>query len=158
MAKNSAHDEHRPNIKLYVMVFAALMVLTFVTVAISKVHLPRPQAIALGLLVATVKASLVAAVFMLLWGEKKLISRILLVTGACAAILILPLLDLSLVSSQITQKVSVAEQHPEEHAAHAESVTETVTLEHAAPAAKPKPAKAAKAKPAKGKSAKKKAR
>ena len=72
--KASAHgDEHRPNVKVYIGVFAALMICTLLTVVVSKFHLPRPQAIALGLAIALFKASLVGALFMHLWGEGKLI-------------------------------------------------------------------------------------
>ena len=121
MAKNknaqkpAAHDEHAPNVGLYLKVFGALMVLTLITVAISKVHLPRPQAIALGVFVACVKASLVAAVFMHLWGENKLIHKLLWLTVAGAAILVIPMIDSALVSKLITMPVSVAEQHPAGH-------------------------------------------
>jgi cytochrome c oxidase subunit 4 len=68
-----AHADHAPNVKLYMGVFAALMVLTVVTVWISKFHLSIGAAVALGMFVASIKAGLVAAVFMHLWGEKKLI-------------------------------------------------------------------------------------
>ncbi len=146
MAKNNKnHDEHRPNVGLYLKVFGALMVLTLITVAISKVHLARPAAIALGLAVASVKAGLVCAIFMHLWGENKLIHKALLITLAGAAILIIPLIDSALVAGKITAPVSVAEQHPgghgEEHGAAAHS-TEPVKVE--LPAAKPAAKKAAK--------------
>src|SRR4051812_37536355 len=100
MSKNSdaSRDEHRPDVGMYVKVFGALMVLTLVTVAISKVHLPRPQAIALGLFVACIKASLVGALFMHLWGENKLIHNALYITVAGAMIMILPLLDCVMIS------------------------------------------------------------
>lgn len=111
---NSAHDEHRPNVKLYIAVFAALLALTLVTVIVSKFHLPRPQAIALGLAVASAKAGLVAAIFMHLWGEQRLIFKILLVTAFFGSILILPLLDCALILPQATQRMPVAEQHPHE--------------------------------------------
>jgi len=112
--KDAAHDPHRPNVALYVKVFAALMVLTLITVAISKIHLPRPQAIGLGLFVALLKASLVGALFMHLWGEKKLIHRTLWITVAGAAILILPIIDVVMVSRRITSPADVAAQHPGE--------------------------------------------
>ena len=127
--KNAHHDDHRPNVGLYIKVFAALMVLTLVTVVISKFHMPRPQAIALGLFVASIKASLVAALFMHLWGEKKLIHTFLYGTVACAAILILPLIDCAILVHRATTRMSVAEQHPAEHGSgHG--------AEHAAPAEK----------------------
>ena len=125
--KDAQHDEHRPDVGMYVKVFGALMVLTLVTVAISRVHLPRPQAIALGLFVALIKASLVGALFMHLWGENKLIHKTLWITVACAAILVLPLIDFMVVSRRITSPADVATQHPVE--GHTEAVTETLKLE-----------------------------
>lgn len=67
------HAEIDKHVRQYMMVFAALVVLTFITVGASYLHLPAGPALALGLLIATVKASLVAAVFMHLSSEKKLI-------------------------------------------------------------------------------------
>lgn len=114
-----SHDEHRPNVKSYVLVFAALMALTLITVAISNLHLPRPQAIALGLAVAAVKAGLVGAIFMHLWGENKLVHKFLYVTGACALILIVGIIDARLLRPKLTGRVAVAEQHPDEGKAEA---------------------------------------
>jgi cytochrome c oxidase subunit IV len=75
------------------VVFVALLGLTIVTVAISYLHLPRPTAIALGLAVATVKASMVAAVFMHLISERKVILYLLGLTVFCAlVVLLLPIL------------------------------------------------------------------
>lgn len=118
MSKNpdAAHDEHRPNVALYVKVFAALMVLTLVTVAISKIHLPPAQAIALGLFVALIKAGLVGALFMHLWGENKLIHKAIWITVGFGAVLILPILDFVLISGRITSPADVANQHPPAHA------------------------------------------
>ena len=128
--KNSQHDEHRPNVGLYVKVFGALMVLTLITVAISKVHLPRPQAVGLGLFVAMIKASLVGALFMHLWGENKLIHKALWITVACGAILVLPLIDAALAVNKPTSPADVAAQHPGGHGgAEAHHSTEPVTVE-----------------------------
>jgi caa(3)-type oxidase subunit IV len=138
MAKNkdAQHDEHRPDVGLYVKVFAALMVLTMITVIISKFHLPRPQAIGLGLFVAVIKASLVGALFMHLWGENKLIHRALMITVAAGAILILPLIDCVIISHRITTPVDVASQHPNESAEGHENATEPIKLEAPAPVLK----------------------
>lgn len=143
MAKNntSQHDEHRPDVGMYVKVFGALMVLTLITVAISKVHLPRPQAIGLGLFVASIKAALVGALFMHLWGENKLIHKMLWITVGCGAIMVISMIDFALVTSRSTSPIAVADQHPGGHGesheqAHIETVTEIVTL--------PAPAKTAK--------------
>jgi hypothetical protein len=113
------------------------MVLTMVTVIISKFHLPRPQAIGLGLFVAVIKASLVGALFMHLWGENKLIHNALFITVTAASILLLPLIDCVILSSRITSPVDVASQHPNEGGErHVETVTETIKLEAPAPAPK----------------------
>ena len=69
------------------------MALTIVTVAVSYLHLPTPMAIAVALLVATIKGSLVACYFMHLISEKKLIYAVLAVTVAFfIALLALPVL------------------------------------------------------------------
>jgi cytochrome c oxidase subunit 4 len=70
----------RKEIRRYLTVFVALGVLTLITVGISRLHLPTWQAIALGLFVAIVKGSLVAAFFMHLLSERKLIYAVLVLT------------------------------------------------------------------------------
>ena len=54
-------DRH---VKVYITVFVALMILTVVTVAISRFHPPVAIAVTIALLVATIKGSLVACYFM----------------------------------------------------------------------------------------------
>jgi caa(3)-type oxidase subunit IV len=136
---HGGHDDHRPDVGLYLKVFGALMVLTAVTVIISKFHLPRPQAIALGLLVAGTKAALVGAIFMHLWGEKKLIHKFLWVTVGCGAILVIGIVDSHLTAERRLERAPVADQHPDEGGEKA-SISETVTLPpaEAKPAAKKK--------------------
>lgn len=84
-AHGPGHDDSpeaiRKEIRKYLMVFGALAVLTIITVAISQLHLPTGQAIALALVVAAVKGSLVAAFFMHLISERKLIYGVLLFTA-----------------------------------------------------------------------------
>jgi len=64
------------------MVGATLLVFTGVTVALSYVDFGAPKAnVAVAMLVATFKAGLVAAIFMHLAAEKRLIYRILIFTG-----------------------------------------------------------------------------
>ena len=70
-------DKH---VRIYITVFAALLVLTLVTVAISRFHLPVHQAVTIALIVATIKGSLVACYFMHLISEKKLIYAVLALT------------------------------------------------------------------------------
>jgi cytochrome c oxidase subunit 4 len=70
----------RKEIRRYLIIFFMLGILTLVTVAIAQLNLPNWQAIALGLFVATVKGSLVAAFFMHLVSERKLIYAVLAMT------------------------------------------------------------------------------
>lgn len=78
-------DRH---VRVYIMVFVALMVLTVVTVAVSYLDLSVPVAVAVALFVATVKGTLVAAYFMHLVSEKKLIYAVLLLTVAFFLVLL----------------------------------------------------------------------
>jgi cytochrome c oxidase subunit 4 len=83
-------DKH---VRIYITVFAALMVLTIVTVAISRVHLPTHLAVTVAMLVAGIKGSLVACYFMHLISEKKLIYGVLALTAVFfVALLALPVI------------------------------------------------------------------
>lgn len=73
-------DEIRKHVRTYILVFVALMALTVITVAVSYLHLDVKWAIAVALLIATIKGSLVAGFFMHLISEKKLIYATLLLT------------------------------------------------------------------------------
>jgi cytochrome c oxidase subunit IV len=81
MTSDHAVDIDR-HVKVYITVFVALMVLTIVTVAISRLHLSVPIAVTVALLVAIIKGSLVACYFMHLISEKKLIYAVLALTVA----------------------------------------------------------------------------
>lgn len=90
-------EDHAANIdahvRQYLIVFGALMLLTIVTVAVYYIHLGTVARISLALFIASIKASLVAAFFMHLISEKKLIYTLLMITGAFfVALLFLPFL------------------------------------------------------------------
>ena len=78
------HDDHHDvskHVRKYLMVGALLMVFTIITVALSYFDFGSHKAnIAIGMLVATIKAGLVAMIFMHLSAEKQLIYRILIFT------------------------------------------------------------------------------
>jgi cytochrome c oxidase subunit IV len=94
MTDHAAHDHAEPHhhghddspeairkeVRKYLYVFGALAVLTVITVAIAQLHLPTWQAVALALVVAGVKGSLVAAFFMHLLTERRLIYAVLVFT------------------------------------------------------------------------------
>jgi caa(3)-type oxidase subunit IV len=80
------HEEYAHNVQKhvrgYLMVGAALLAFTALTVALSYVNFGTRKAnIAVAMLVATFKAGLVAAIFMHLAAEKRLIYRVLIFTG-----------------------------------------------------------------------------
>ena len=84
-------EEVKKHVRTYVAVFAALAVLTVVTVAVSYLHLPTAQAVTVALFVACIKGALVAAFFMHLISEKKLVTSILILTAFfLVTLLILP--------------------------------------------------------------------
>ncbi len=81
----------KEHVRVYVVVFVALAVLTVVTVGISYLQLPTALAISVALMVATVKAGLVAGYFMHLVSEEKVILWLLLLWAAfLVALMILP--------------------------------------------------------------------
>ena len=88
-------EEIKREMWVYIGVFVALAALTGLTVfARYQLHLPMSGTIAVALVIASVKGSLVAAFFMHLLNEKKLIYSILLLTVIFfAALLWLPVHD-----------------------------------------------------------------
>ena len=73
---------------VYLAVFAALAVLTAVTVGASYMHLARPQAIAVGVCIAAVKVSLIVFFFMHMKFEGRII-RWLMVAALFFALILL---------------------------------------------------------------------
>ena len=95
MTSDHAVDIDR-HVRVYITVFVALMVLTIITVAISRLHLSVPIAVTVALLVAIIKGSLVACYFMHLISEKKVIYAVLALTAFFfAALLALPVFTVS---------------------------------------------------------------
>lgn len=78
----------RKSVRTYLMIGGALLVFTVITVAANYLHLPVPAAITLALIIASIKASMVAAVFMHLNHEKQWIYGSLILTVAFFIVLI----------------------------------------------------------------------
>ncbi len=116
------HPEEHDHTKVYLTVFGTLLVLTVVTFAVSRLHIPnRPLAIAVGLFIATVKGSLVAAYFMPLSSERTLIRSVLGVSFVGLFFLVmLPWLDLTKTFGVSTQTAAPQTAHHggEEQAEH----------------------------------------
>ncbi len=86
-ASTHSHEKHLGPAQ-YVMVWVALLVLTGVTVAVWKADLSFGARVAVALLVATVKAALVAVFFMHLWEEPGVARLTLVVSGLFVVLLI----------------------------------------------------------------------
>ena len=85
-------EEIKRETRIYVLVFVALAALTLITVGVSYLHLTPGKAVALALFIATVKGSLVAAFFMHLISERRLVYTVLILTFAFfLALIFLPL-------------------------------------------------------------------
>jgi len=70
----------RKSVRSYITVFVMLMMFTVITVAVSRLHFGVAIAVTIALLIATMKGSMVAAVFMHLSHERKLIYGALILT------------------------------------------------------------------------------
>lgn len=113
---------HEDRVRAYLLVFGALLVLTVVTVAVSYFHMPRALGVLLGLMIATVKAGLVAAFFMHLKWERPLIYGLLGLTAFFALFLFaLPIYDSGDTHGvREAQPVVMPGRHAAEGGAHAE--------------------------------------
>jgi cytochrome c oxidase subunit 4 len=84
--------EINKSVRSYMTVFGMLMLFTIITVAASRFHLAVPVAITIALIIAAMKGSMVAAVFMHLSHEKRLVYGTLLLTAVFfLGLLLLPL-------------------------------------------------------------------
>src|SRR2546426_6917819 len=86
--------EVKKSVRRYITVFVALMAFTIITVVAARFHFAVPIAITIALIIATMKGSMVAAVFMHLSHEKRAIYGALLLTVVFFIVLLLvPLLS-----------------------------------------------------------------
>ena len=77
---HSDPESVKKSVRTYMMVGAALFVFTAITVAVNQIHLAVPLAITVALIIATMKGSMVAAVFMHLSHERMWIYGALVLT------------------------------------------------------------------------------
>jgi len=86
----------KKSIRSYGIVGGLLLVFTAITVAANQVHLAVPVAITVALIIATMKGSMVASIFMHLSNEKRWIYCALLLTVVFFVVLLfLPLATVS---------------------------------------------------------------
>ena len=84
-------DQHvEKHVRQYLFVFAALLVLTVVTVLASRIDIGVGPGIVLAMIIAGVKGTLVAGVFMHLFSDKrKIVYTVLIYTGIFLLVLFL---------------------------------------------------------------------
>jgi len=78
---HSDPESIRKSVRSYIAVFVLLMIFTVITVAVSRFHFGVPIAITVALIIASIKGSMVATVFMHLSYERKWIYGALILTG-----------------------------------------------------------------------------
>ena len=100
-----------PDIRKYIMIGAALLVFTVITVAANQLHFAVPLAVTVALLIAITKGSMVAAVFMHLSNEKKWIYGALVLT----VVFFIVLMSVPIFTVMDTIGTPI---HPVEHAGH----------------------------------------
>lgn len=102
MATEAEHV--KKSVRVYLFVFGALAVLTVATVAASWIQLSMAAAIALAMLIACVKGTLVASFFMHLTSERAVLYWVLaLCVVFFAALVLLPVLQTSETAGLIEQ-------------------------------------------------------
>lgn len=73
-------EDVKKHVRIYITVFAALAVLTVVTVTVGYMELPILPALIVGLSIATIKGALVAGYFMHLITEERLIQSLVVLS------------------------------------------------------------------------------
>ena len=82
MGDHSSPEQLKKDIRVYLTIFVALLVGTLITVGMYYVHIPSVAlTITIALIIASVKAFLVAGYFMHLLSEKKVIYAMLATTA-----------------------------------------------------------------------------
>lgn len=82
-------DQIRKHVRIYLTVFAALAVLTVGTVLASYLNVSTPTAVVIALIIASIKATLVASYFMHLISERKTIYAILILSAVFLIVVLL---------------------------------------------------------------------
>lgn len=85
-----AHADVSKHVRAYLAVFAALATFTVVTIVAAQLHIPHPLNYVVALVIAAIKASMVAAIFMHLKWERA--GNIWFVLALCAVFFIVLLL------------------------------------------------------------------
>ncbi len=113
MGHHDSPEAIQAETRKYMMVFGALAVLTVITVAISYLDVSIGVAVALAMVVAVTKGSLVAAYFMHLIDERSTIYWILALTVVFFVFLMV--LPAGTIADGTGSTTEVEQEHAEEH-------------------------------------------
>ena len=114
---HSDSAEIKKSIRTYMMVGLALLVFTGITVGANQFHFGVPVAVTVALIIATMKGSMVASIFMHLSHEKKWVYGALILT--VAGFLVLMTVPFFTVSDSIGKHVpAIGGTATAEHAGH----------------------------------------
>ncbi len=107
-----AHDAaHGPTVSVYYTIFGCLAVLTFLTVLVSRLHLPPVAAVVMAFLIAISKATLVVAFFMHLKYDPKVLRIMCVVPVVLTMIAMMALMpDIAMSGPQAAGPTDVARQ------------------------------------------------
>ena len=124
MSGGSHAEHHGPKLSTYYSIFISLAILTVVTVAASRVHLPPIGAVILAFVIAMGKATLVMAFFMHLKYDPKVIHLMCIVPVILTIGLMLALMpDVGMVSPGTAGDPKLVELYaadPADEAGHAD--------------------------------------
>lgn len=88
-----AHSgSHEPPVNVYYTIFGCLVVLTFITVMVSRVHLPAVAAVVMAFLIAISKATLVIGFFMHVKYDPKILRVMCILPTVLTAIMMMALM------------------------------------------------------------------
>ena len=104
----------KKSVRLYFMIGAALLIFTGITVAANTFHFVVPIAITVALIIACIKGSMVASVFMHLSHEKKWIYGALILTVVFfIALIMIPNLTVADTIGKVSPYTATAEHAAE---------------------------------------------
>jgi cytochrome c oxidase subunit 4 len=90
MSAEHTAEHVQQQVRSYFIVFLSLLVLTVVTVAVSRLHLPVAAGVIVALAVASLKGTLVAGIFMHLFSDKfPVVFRVLIFAAVFFAVMVI---------------------------------------------------------------------
>lgn len=113
-AEHTAEHVHQ-EVRSYFVVFVSLLLLTVVTVAVSRLDLPVTAGVIVALIVASLKGTLVAGIFMHLFSDKFPFVFKVLIFSAVFFVVMIALFVFGYFDTFASERAAGAAPAPEEH-------------------------------------------